>query len=157
MYNCELKNTEEKGEGLYALKQFKRGDLIMKCQVEDFDAPNSIHSSQVGMNRFMLFSGLGQKINHSCDPTCGIQCDEDLIHKYVAFKDIEVGEELTYDYAMGNYTVDNFPKCQCRSENCRVEINGYKGLSEERKKEYAGFIAPYLVEYEETQKEQKFK
>jgi SET domain-containing protein len=34
--------------------------------------------------------------NHSCDPNCGFQAiDESLV---VAIRDIEVGEELTYDY-----------------------------------------------------------
>jgi SET domain-containing protein len=57
------------------------------------------------MNKWVLFKGLGAKINHSCEPTCGIQCDEDGYHKYVAFTHIKTGQELTYDYAMGNYTV----------------------------------------------------
>ena len=30
--NCELKNAEGKGEGLYALKKFKKGDVILKCE-----------------------------------------------------------------------------------------------------------------------------
>ena len=34
--------------------------------------------------------------NHSCDPTCGFQAlDSSLV---VAIRDIEIGEELTYDY-----------------------------------------------------------
>ena len=77
----------------------------------------------------MIFEGLGKMINHSCDPNCGIQCDEDLIHKYVAFKNIEVGEELTYDYAMGNYVVQNFPNCLCGTNQCRKDITGFQGLS----------------------------
>ena len=66
----------------------------------------------------------------------------------MAFKDIEVGEELTYDYAMGNLVVENFPDCQCGSEKCRKVINGYQGISEDLKKEYKGYIHPFLVEYD---------
>lgn len=120
----------------------------MKCEVEDYDCENSVHASQVGVNRWMIFSGLGQMINHSCDPNCGIQSDEDLIHKYVAFKDIKAGEELTYDYAMGNLVVENFPNCQCGSEKCRKVINGYQGISGNLKKDYEGFIHPFLAEYD---------
>lgn len=103
----------------------------------------------------MLFKGVGQKINHSCDPNCGIQCDEDLIHKYVACKEIEKDDELTYDYAMGNYEVNSFPDCQCGANNCRKVIKGYKNLGEERKKDYEGFIAPYLVENDKKHEGQK--
>ena len=148
MYNCEEGKTEGKGEGLYALKDFKSGELIMKCEVEDYDSGNSVHASQVGVNRWMIFKGLGQLINHSCDPNVGIQADEDLVHKYVAFKDIKAGEELTYDYAMGNLVVENFPECVCGTKACRKNINGYKGISEELKNKYKGFIHPFLVDYD---------
>jgi hypothetical protein len=34
---------------------------------------------------------------------------------FMAFKDINVDEELTYDYAMSNYIIDHFPLCKCES------------------------------------------
>jgi hypothetical protein len=48
---------------------------------------------------------------------------------------------------MRNYGIDYFPKqCMCGSEKCRGIITGWKGLPSEKKKEYEGFVAPYLLE-----------
>ncbi len=48
---------------------------------------------------------------------------------------------------MRNYGVDFFPpKCMCGAKDCRGVITGWKDLPENKKKEYAGFVAPYLLE-----------
>ncbi len=62
-------------------------------------------------------------------------------------KDISVNEEITFDYAMRNYTIDHFPQqCMCGSKMCRGRITGWKDLPDEKKKEYEGYVAPYLLE-----------
>ena len=67
----------------------------------------------------------------------------------MAMKDINIDEGITFDYAMRNYGVDCFPKhCMCGSENCCGKISGWKDLSDERKKEYKGFVAPHLLALE---------
>lgn len=95
------------------------------------------------MEKWVLFSLLGRSINHSCDPNCGIGFDG-ANWVYKAYKDINEGDELTYDYAMANYKVDNFPNCLCSSKNCRRQIKGFRNLPYEKKMEYKGFFAPYL-------------
>jgi len=63
------------------------------------------------------------------------------------YKDISVNEEIAFDYAMRNYSIDYFPKkCMCGSKRCRGRITGWKDLPDEKKKEYEGFLAPYLLE-----------
>ena len=120
------------------------------------DVPNDSHASQVGLNRWVKLKGAACLFNHSCDPNCGINC-KGIIRCYMAFKDIKAGEEITYDYAMPNYQVDHFPNCDCKAKNCRKKIVGYKGLSQEKKKEYEGFIAPYLLEIDEMKKKEEEK
>ena len=105
----ELKEIPGKGEGVFATESFQKGDFILKCEIREDNSKNHAHASQVGIDKWMSYKGLGIMINHSCDPNCGIQCDEDEIRKYIAFKDIEAGQELTFDYAMGNYQVEYFP------------------------------------------------
>jgi hypothetical protein len=45
---------------------------------------------------------------------------------------------------MANYKVENFPKCICGHKKCRGEIKGFQNLPANLKKEYRGFLAPYL-------------
>ncbi len=143
----ELRNISGKGEGVFALKEFKAGELVMVGQIEKELETSHSHSSQIGENRHVLHGGLISKVNHCCDPNCGIKENETGAHDFVARRPIAPGEELTFDYAMRNYSVDYFPpECKCGSPKCRGKITGWKSLPAEIKKEYAGYVAQYLLE-----------
>ncbi|MBI2128768.1 SET domain-containing protein-lysine N-methyltransferase [Candidatus Woesearchaeota archaeon] len=61
-------------------------------------------------------------INHSCEPNVGF--DGQII--YMALRDINLGEELTHDYAMCFTNMGAFSnlKCDCGSKICRGKITG---------------------------------
>jgi len=142
----ELRETSEKGEGVFATRSFKAGEIVMVGIIEKVLKENNSHASQVGENEYVLHAGLVCKVNHSCDPNCGIRVNETGAHDFVAIRDIIVNEETTFDYAMRNYGVDYFPKqCMCGSKRCRGKITGWKDLPDKKKKEYEGFVAPYLL------------
>ena len=143
----ELKESDEKGAGVFAVGSFHTGDIVMIGTIEKNVGENHSHASQVGENRYVLHAGLISRVNHSCEPNCGIRVNETGAHDFVAIKDIGPHEEITFDYAMRNYTIEHFPyKCMCGSEKCRGRITGWKDLSEKLKKEYVGCAAPYLFE-----------
>ncbi len=142
----ELRKTVEKGEGIFATKPFKAGETVMVGKIERKLDKNYSHASQVDENEYVFHAGSITKVNHSCNPDCGIRLNGTGAHDFVAMRDINMNEEITFDYAMRNYGVDYFPKhCMCGSENCRGKISGWKDLSGEKKKEYKGFVAPYLL------------
>ncbi len=143
----ELRETPGKGEGIFATKNFQPGDLVMVGRIEKFVDKNNSHASQIGLHTHVMHAGLISKVNHSCEPNCGIRVNETGGHDFVAFKPIKVGDEITFDYAMRNYSVDYFgEQCRCGSTQCRGKITGWKDLPEQKKQEYQGFIAPYLLE-----------
>ncbi|MCF6209128.1 MAG: SET domain-containing protein-lysine N-methyltransferase [Gammaproteobacteria bacterium] len=143
----ELRNSSGKGEGIFATKSFTVGDTVMIGVIKEVLNGNHSHASQVGENKFVLHDGLVTKVNHSCDPNCGVRENETGAHNFVAIKEISVNEEITFDYAMRNYIIDYFPqKCMCGSEGCRGRITGWKDLPDKKKKAYEGFEAPYLLE-----------
>ena len=84
--------------------------------------------------------------NHSCDPNAGINGQIFL----VAMRDIEKGEQITFDYAMtlhhtegvGRYEL----KCLCGSKNCRGTITEDDWKIPELQKKYAGYFQWYLEE-----------
>jgi len=142
----ELRGTIEKGEGIFATKYFKTGETVMTGRIEKKLYKNHSHASQTGENEYVLHAGSITKVNHSCQPDCGIHLNETGAHDFVAMKDININEEITFDYAMRNYGIDYFPKhCMCGSEECRGVVSGWKDLSDKKKKEYKGFVAPYLL------------
>jgi hypothetical protein len=94
----------------------------------------------------VLHGGLIPKVNHSCDPNCGVRPNTTGGHDLIARQPITTGEEITFDYAMRNYSVEYFPDhCRCGSRHCRDHITGWKDLPAQRKADYHGFIAPYLI------------
>ena len=49
-------------------------------------------------------------VNHSCNPNCEAQIDDDLNIWLVATRDIENDEELSFNYGFG---LDDFEKHLC--------------------------------------------
>lgn len=143
----ELRTTATKGEGVFATRAFKAGETVMIATIETILDQNDSHATQIGEHQFARFSGLMSKHNHSCSPNCGVKVTETGAHKLVAIKDISIEEEITLDYAMRNATIDFFTEpCSCGSEKCRGKITGWKDLPADKKREYEGFVVPYLLE-----------
>jgi len=64
---------------------------------------------------------------------------------FVARQPIAAGQELTFDYAMRNFTIDHFPAvCLCGASRCRGSVTGWKDLPAARKADYGTLVAPYL-------------
>lgn len=143
----ELRTTSGKGEGVFATRSFQAEETVMVGVIEEFLEANHSHASQISKNQHVFHAGLVPKVNHSCDPNCGIRVNETGAHNFVAMREISPGEEITFDYVMRNYSINHFDRlCQCGATNCRGSITGWKDLPEEVKKKYVGFVAPYLLE-----------
>jgi SET domain-containing protein len=61
--------------------------------------------------------GMAAFINHSCDPNCETQEDDDGRVWIVATRNIAEGEELTYDYML--YDGEGEAPCFCGARKCR--------------------------------------
>jgi len=143
----ELRTTPGKGEGIFATQQFKRSDIVMVGVIEKTFSKNHSHASQIGEHKFALHAGSIRMVNHSCEPNCGIVVNESGGHDFVAMGDINIGDEISFDYAMRNYRVDYFPPlCMCGSDLCRGEITGWTALPADTKAKYQGFVPPYILE-----------
>ncbi len=87
----------------------------------------------------------GPKVDHSCDPNCGVRLSDGQAFDFVARQRIAVGQELTFDYAMRNFTIDHFPAvCLCCATRCRSSVTGWKDVPAARKADYGELVAPYL-------------
>ena len=143
----ELQRTDAKGEGVFATRSFQVGETVMAGVIDRELDHNHSHASQVSEKRFVMHGGLITKVNHSCEPNCGIRLNASGAHDIVARQPITAGQEITFDYAMRNYSVEYFAAhCQCGSPRCRDRITGWKDLPAERKADYRGFVAPYLTD-----------
>jgi len=99
--------------------QFKKRPLYF---FSTFDA----HNFEEGFeeNKMIIdstrYGSISRYINHSCDPNCSNEIfrwkdDEEAKIVIFACKNIQAGEELTYDYSTGLGSEE----CECMSKNCR--------------------------------------
>ena len=78
--------------------------------------------------------------NHSCSPNAGFSGQIAL----VAMHEIEVGEEVCFDYAMCDGTPYDEFICSCDTEHCRGNITGEDWKRPELRERYTGYYIPYL-------------
>jgi len=142
----ELRTTEGKGDGVFTLRSFAVGETVMVGVIEHRIVENHSHATQVGLREYMQLGGLCSKVNHSCSPNCGVRLNKSGAPDLIAFESIAAGEEITFDYAMRNYSIEHLPSCCCGAMMCRGSITGWKDLPSERKAVYQGFVMPYLLE-----------
>lgn len=65
--------------------------------------------------------------NHNCDPNLVYDGYDSMI----ARRDIEIGEELTYDYSTVDINKDESFQCNCKSPNCRGKVSGQDWKNDE--------------------------
>lgn len=79
--------------------------------------------------------------NHSCEPNLGFTGQIGL----VALRDIEPGEELTFDYAMSDGGPYDEFECKCGQPTCRGKVTGNDWKLPELWLKYDGYFSTYLA------------
>jgi hypothetical protein len=134
------------GDGVLTTRSFAAGETVMVGFLVGSLKENDSHATQVGPDRWARHGGLGPKVNHSCDPNCGVRLNDEQAFDVVARQQIHAGQELTFDYATRNFTIDYFPAvCLCGAPRCRGSVTGWKDLTAAQKAGYGDLVAPYLL------------
>ncbi|MFA7681900.1 MAG: SET domain-containing protein-lysine N-methyltransferase [Candidatus Peribacteraceae bacterium] len=148
--NLCIKDTKI-GKGVFAKAKYNFGEtvLIFNGKILSFeDLPDPYiddYYIQIGPDKYMGPSGMMDDfVNHSCNPNCGIKIDKRCV-RLIAIKQIEPGEEITWDYSTTMYHDDFKMKCLCGSEICRKVICEYKYLPDHLKRKYValGIVPDY--------------
>lgn len=80
-------------------------------------------------------------MNHHCEPNTRIR-DRDVI----ALRDIDVWEEITFNYNTTEYAMAEPFRCRCGSPRCHGLIAGFSALSAEERAPLQPLLACYLLE-----------
>lgn len=140
-------DSDGRGAGVHASRGFDIGDTVMVGFLIGPLQSNDAHATQIGPHSWARHGGLGPMVNHSCDPNCGVRLNAHQAFDFIARQEIRRGEEVTFDYAMRNFTIAHFPDvCLCGTPRCRGQITGWKDLPAARKDAYGELTAPYLRE-----------
>jgi SET domain-containing protein len=121
------------GQGLFAAQDIQQGMKIIRYIGEKITHEESERRLAAGNayifgldERYALDGSIPKNtarfINHSCDPNCQTEQFGRIIW-IVAIRNIQAGEELTYNYG---YELNNEPlePCHCGAKNCCGYILG---------------------------------
>jgi hypothetical protein len=129
-------------QGLFATIDLKKGTRIIRYTGEKISKQEC--EKRLAQNNEYIFDlddgysldgkslkNTARYVNHSCDPNCEAEMINGSIW-IVTIKDINKGEEITYNYGYNADDYESHP-CNCKAENCCGYILGRK---------YWGLIKP---------------
>jgi hypothetical protein len=119
------------------------GTALTHSAFAKYDAERRSRSLQVDTH--LIFLGPttrepGDSINHSCEPNCGMRNATTI----VAMRDIAIGEELTFDYAMSDASDYDEFDCNCGTSLCRGRVCADDWRLDTLRHRYKGFFSPYI-------------
>ena len=149
---CEARDHVEGGCGVFARERILKDELVSSwggriTHKDELDPTMSRFTQrvvQIDEELYLLTAREKEPndcFNHSCDPNLGFFGQIAL----VAMRDIEVGEELTFDYAMSDGGPYDEFDCYCGSPNCRGKVTGNDWKLPELWEKYDGYFSPYLA------------
>lgn len=155
--DLEVRDTERYGKGVFVTKAIKAGELLTvfggyvvtiqeeKALAEEFQDTGL----QIGENFIITTKDRSEDsdcFNHSCNPNAGYKGQIFL----VAMRDLQVGEEVVFDYAMVLYArtkEDEYVlECGCHSDNCRGKVSTEDWKNVDLQKKYAGYFQYFIQE-----------
>jgi uncharacterized protein len=142
--------ADKSGNSIFAIEPIKKGELIAVFGGVVYEWEDFIHLPerekmlciQVEDRHFLVPRPIseGDYVNHSCNPNAGLSGQIGL----VAMRDIKIGEEVCFDYAMSDTMAYDEFECLCGASNCRGKVGGTDWQRPELQKRYAGFFAPHV-------------
>lgn len=148
----ETRQVIDKGIGMFAIRPIKKGEKVLIWGGEYINKEQAEKAKSKGKLVIQwddnLFStedagnDRGYFINHSCDPNAWMS-DTFTI---VAMKDINIGDEITIDYAIFEDNENYISKweCKCGSPICRKKITGRDWELEKLQKKYKNHFSPLI-------------
>lgn len=149
---AQARPAGEKGWGSFVLEPIRKGEtvagfggwVVTREVLSTMSSDRQSRSIQVDEDLYLVSSDTpepGDMLNHACDPNCGMEGGSIL----VAMRDIEPGEELTFDYAMCDASDYDEFTCLCGMTNCRGIVTGSDWREPVLQAKYMGYHSPYLL------------
>lgn len=123
--DIEVRDAAPKGKGVFALRDFRKGEFIFRrrhreivrsSRIRSLSADDRRHLCELDFERSAVLLPPGSYLNHACDPNAmrsGV--------KVFAWRRIRRGDEITIDYRLNAFGGQR-SRCHCGSKSCRGHI-----------------------------------
>ena len=142
-----IRDAGAKGKGVYAASRIRRSAAVASFRGKPrwiWDIPQEVwpHTMQVDYDRYVVpkRNGVIWYIYHSCEPNCVVSGNT-----LVADREVERGEELTFDYSTDVDWPGFKMGCSCGSRRCRKVIRAYRFLPEKLMLGYGRHVARFIL------------
>ena len=147
----QMRVTPGKGSGSFAISKISKGEIVAsfggnvinQSELTNYSADRVSRSLQLNIDNYLLSGAVpeaGDMINHSCEPNCGIAGTSSV----QTLRDIEIGEELTFDYAMSDSSQYDEFTCACGKDKCREKITGMDWQKKVLQAKYSKYFSAYI-------------
>ena len=143
--NVVVRKAGRKGKGVFALKGFKKGELVFRNKIgkivkkKDLDKlskEDKKHLGEIDSKTFEIMQPPRVCVNHSCNPNSANKGTS-----FFALRKIKKGYEITTDYRVTGLFKNKW-KCHCGSKNCKgYVISDFFTLPPKLQKRYL----PYTI------------
>jgi hypothetical protein len=143
-----VKEAGVKGKGVFALRDFNRGEFIFRRRhgqiVRNDEIPllseeDQRHLCELDWETSAVLLPPGCYLNHSCDPNAMRKGT----HVF-AWHDIRQGEEITIDYRLNAFTSERCACC-CGSANCDGSfLLSFFALREDQQRLYLPYAPKFI-------------
>lgn len=152
----EVRDSPIHGRGVYAARDIRKGERVIeytgrilswkeadRLPPSDPEDPNHTFLFSLSDGKRVIDASVSRNaarwINHSCDPNCESEENEDGRVFIEALRDIPLGEELHYDYCLIldekiTKKLKREYRCLCGADNCRGTMLAGKKKKKKGKK-----------------------
>eukprot|EP01114_Cavostelium_apophysatum_P014069 TRINITY_DN3550_c0_g1_i1.p1 TRINITY_DN3550_c0_g1~~TRINITY_DN3550_c0_g1_i1.p1 ORF type:complete len:247 (-),score=16.60 TRINITY_DN3550_c0_g1_i1:5-745(-) len=145
------------GAGLFAIRPICKDELLVGwagkvvhvTEIIAMEESERTYILQIDEELFQVppwedYNEAADFVNHSCQPNAGFGTSSVSL---VAMRDIEIGEEITFDYAMAECCEGlkgNEFECRCATPSCRGAFTGGDWKNPILWEKYQKYFSPYL-------------
>ena len=148
---AQMRVTPGKGSGSFAISKISKGEIVAsfggnvinQSELTNYSTDRVSRSLQLNSDTYLLSGAVpeaGDMINHWCEPNCGIAGTSSV----QTLRDIEIGEELTFDYAMSDSSQYDEFTCACGKDKCREKITGMDWQKKDLQAKYSKYFSAYI-------------
>jgi SET domain-containing protein len=136
----EVRRSALGGFGVFATEKIPAGTTLIELAPVFDDLPGR-HTIQVAESRHQAFTDdVDDYLNHSCRPTAHV---DTVSLRVVALRDLEAGEEVTFNYLTTEWDMVEPFACLCDGE--KRLIRGLRHARPEEREALAPWLPPWLL------------
>lgn len=147
-----IKSKSPKGGfGIYTTEPILKGGVIFKFrgpikQLKDISDTELDYNLQIGRDTYVGPSeDIDDYFNHSCNPNSFVSIGGEPF--LLPLRDIAIGEEIVFDYAITCTEIGWQIECDCGSSMCRKIIGSFMRIPRRRRMYYLklGIVPEYVL------------